>query len=96
MARADFGEPNVVMQFELLQRLKAGGDPLGKIDRGGPVGLAEPFDGGMRPADTAPRERLPDCPDEARPANGEDDSPDDLQSMREQIAEMQRKLDKMG
>lgn len=35
-------------------------------------------------------------PDEARPANGEDDSPDDLQSMREQIAEMQRKLDKMG
>ncbi|WP_306120313.1 MULTISPECIES: polyhydroxyalkanoate synthesis repressor PhaR [unclassified Roseitalea] len=29
-------------------------------------------------------------------ANGEDASADDLQAMREQIAEMQRKLDKMG
>ena len=29
-------------------------------------------------------------------ANGEDEEPDELQSMRDQIAEMQRKLDKMG
>ncbi len=33
---------------------------------------------------------------EGNAANGEDENPDDLQSMREQIAEMQRKLDKMG